>query len=141
LLCTRRFVVAEAYPGEMYGHLGLALRAHGGKRRQAARLANAARLLGWAEHSRIALAPELHVEIASGFGSDPGSDDRFDAVVGLFGLLNVLRGGRPSGEPDDPVVRRIEGWILGLDAARISNPGTQRSKAQPDGDNARRSVL
>jgi Protein of unknown function (DUF429) len=141
LLRTRRFVVAETYPGEVYGHLGLALRAHGGKRRHAARLANAARLLAWAEHSEIALAPELHAEIAGGFGGDPGADDRFDAVVGLFGLLNVLRGGRPSGEPEDPVVRRIEGWILGLDAARIANHGRQRSKAQPDGDNARQSVL
>ena len=50
-------------------------------------------------------------------GSEPGADDPFDAVVGLFGLLNVVRGARASGEPDDPVVRRIEGWILGLDAA------------------------
>jgi hypothetical protein len=37
-------------------------------------------------------------------------------VVGLFGLINVVRGARPSGEPEDPVVRRIEGWILGQDA-------------------------
>ena len=108
----------------MYRHLGLALRAHGGKRRHAARLANAAPLLAWAARSEIALAPRLHAEIARGFGGDPGADDRFDAVVGLFGLLNVLRGGRPSGEPEDPAVRRIEGWMLGLDAARISNHGT-----------------
>jgi hypothetical protein len=33
--------------------------------------------------------------------------------VGLLGMVNVLRGGRPPGAPDDPVVRRIEGWILG----------------------------
>jgi len=31
----------------------------------------------------------------------------------VFGMLNVLRGARASGEPDDPVVLRIEGWILG----------------------------
>jgi hypothetical protein len=117
LLQGRRFVVTEAYPGELYGHLGLALRRHGGKRRQVARAACAARLLDWAGRARVDLAPELAAGIAAGFGSHPGADDQFDAVVGLFGLLNVVRGGRSSGEPDDPVVRRIEGWILGLDAA------------------------
>jgi hypothetical protein len=141
LLRTRRFVVAETYPGEVYGHLGLALRAHGGKRRHAARLANAARLLAWAERSEIAVAPELHAEISTGFGGDPGADDRFDAVVGLFGLLNVLRGGRPSGEPEDPVVRRIEGWILGLDAALTTIDRRPASRMQAGGDSTRKGVL
>ena len=49
-------------------------------------------------------------------------------MVGLFGLLNVMRCHRPSGEPDDPVVRRIEGWILGQGAAeaggRAASDGT-----------------
>jgi hypothetical protein len=38
-------------------------------------------------------------------------------VVGLFGMLNVVLGRLPCGEPDDPVVRRIEGWILGQSAS------------------------
>jgi Protein of unknown function (DUF429) len=141
LLRSRRFVVAETYPGEVYGHLGLALRAHGGKRRQAARRANADRLLAWAEHSQIAVAPELAAQIADGFGTEHGGDDRFDAVVGLFGLLNVLSGARPSGEPDDPVVRRIEGWIMGLDAAHTLSDGALSIQARPEGDKARRGVL
>jgi hypothetical protein len=141
LLGTRRFVVAETYPGEVYGHLGLALRAHGGKRRQAARIANAARLLAWAEHSDVLVAPQLAAEIAAGFGPGPGADDPFDAVVGLFGLLNVVRGARPSGEPDDPVVRRIEGWIMGLDAAHAVNANFQPIRTRRGGDNARRGVL
>jgi len=37
-------------------------------------------------------------------------------VVGLLGMLNVVLGRRPSGEPDDPLVRRLEGWILGQTA-------------------------
>jgi hypothetical protein len=119
LIERHRFVVAETYPGEVYEHLHLrrTLRSHGGKRRQAARAACGVLLLAWAKNSELALALALSAEIAAGFGSDPGADDRFDAVVGLFGLLNVVRGARPSGEPDDPVVRRIEGWILGQDAA------------------------
>jgi hypothetical protein len=115
LLHTHGFVVAETYPGEVYGHLDLrqALRSHGGKRRQAARAACADALLAWAKRREVFLGPALADEVTAGFGPEPGADDRFDAVVGVCGMLNVVRGGRPSGEPDDPVVRRIEGWILG----------------------------
>jgi hypothetical protein len=116
LMRSHRFVVTEAYPGEIYGHLGLSLRGLGGKGSQAARSAAAPLLLGWARRADLALAPALRAEIGAGFGGAPGADDRFDAVVGLFGLINVVRGARPSGEPDDPVVRRIEGWILGQGA-------------------------
>jgi hypothetical protein len=117
LIHSHRFVVAETYPGEVYGHLGLSLRGRGGKRSQAARSANAPLLLEWAKRADLALAPALRAEITAGFGSRPGADDRFDAVVGLFGLINVVGGARPSGEPDDQIPRRIEGWILGQDAA------------------------
>lgn len=115
LLRTHSFVVAETYPGEVYGHLALrpALRSHGGKRRQAARAACADALLAWAKRSEVFLAPGLADEVKAGFGPDPGADDRFDALVGVCGMLNVVRGARQSGEPGDPVVRRIEGWILG----------------------------
>ena len=116
LIHAHRFVVAETYPGEVYGHLGLSLRGRGGKRSQAARMANAARLLDWASASYLALAPALAAEIIAGFGSQPGADDPFDAVIGLFGLINVVGGARPSSEPDNLAVRRLEGWILGQDA-------------------------
>jgi hypothetical protein len=118
LLRTHRFVVAETYPGEVYGHLDLrqALRSQGGKRRQAARATCADALLAWAERSEVSLVSALVDDIRVGFGSRPGADDRFDALVGVCGMLNVLLCGRPTGEPDDPVVRRIEGWILGQSA-------------------------
>ena len=121
LLGRRRLVVAETYPGEVYGHLDLGspLRAQGGKRRQTARAACARGLLAWAERASVALAPELRTEIVSGFGPDPDAEDRFDAVVGVFGMLNVVLGHRPSGEPDARSVRAIEGWILGLDAGTV----------------------
>jgi hypothetical protein len=123
LLGRRRFVVTETYPGEVYGHLGLELRAHGGKRRQAARIASAASLLAWAERADVALAPELCADIEDGFGPDANADDCFDAVIGLFGMLNVVRGARPTGDPDHPAVQRIEGWILGLDPAELTTAG------------------
>jgi hypothetical protein len=115
LLARHRFLVAETYPAEFYGHLGLDLK--GGKRSQGARRSNADALLAWAETAGVCLDPALVDEIENGFGPGGSGDDRFDAVVGLFGMLNVVLGCRPSGEPDDPAVRRIEGWILGQSAS------------------------
>ena len=43
-------------------------------------------------------------------------DDAFDAVVGLFGMLQVCLGRREPGEPNDRGVREIEGWILGWES-------------------------
>jgi hypothetical protein len=111
LLARHRFVVAETYPAEVYRHLELNLK--GGKRKQGVRRGNAPSLLEWANAAGVDLDPSLVAEIRSGFGADASGDDRFDAVVGLFGMLNVALGRRPSGESDDDVVRRIEGWILG----------------------------
>jgi hypothetical protein len=42
----------------------------------------------------------------------PNGDDSFDAVVGLFGMIEVAMG-RPSGEPANHRIKTIEGWILG----------------------------
>lgn len=38
---------------------------------------------------------------------------RFDAVAGLLSMLAVVGGERESGPPEDAVVRKVEGWILG----------------------------
>ena len=53
--------------------------------------------------------------INAGFGPHPAGEDAFDAVIGLIGMLLVVRGMRPAESPDDPAVRRREGWMLGLD--------------------------
>jgi hypothetical protein len=112
LFAPGRVVVAETYPGEVYGQLGLAFSA-GGKRSQAGRAANAAALIDRARSLDVALDAQLRAAIEEGFNAAPGGEDPFDATVGLLGMLNVLSGGRPVGEPTDPVVRKIEGWILG----------------------------
>lgn len=121
LLAGHRVVVAETYPAEVYGHLGLPFGETGGRRRgskrvQADRAANAAALLDRARALDLALAPALSEAIDTGFGPAPDAEDPFDATVGLLGMLNVLRGGRAPGAPDDPVVRKVEGWILGQTA-------------------------
>ena len=111
LLARRRLVVAETYPAEVMRHLGL--RMGGSKRRQADRARLAPALA--AAMARLAARPDadLASAIADGFGSDPAGEDRFDCVIGLLGVINVLAGNRPDGVPDDPWLRRWEGWVLG----------------------------
>ena len=60
----------------------------------------------------------------SGFGPDAAGEDRFDSVLGLLCVLQVLDGSRPDFVPDDPWVRRWEGWVLGQTALpRRIGPG------------------
>jgi hypothetical protein len=67
-------------------------------------------LLRWAQSAGVGLDPVLRCAIEQGL---PEGDDAFDAVVGLFGMLEVVLNKRPSGEPSNTAVSDIEGWILG----------------------------
>ena len=113
-------VVAETWPRECYRHLGMSFAPmpdspRPSKRRQADRRRNAPALFAWAAATGTELAPELAAVIADGFGAGPGGEDPFDAVAGLFGMVNVLLGRRSAGVPaEDEAVRRVEGWILGM---------------------------
>jgi len=69
-----------------------------------------ASLLRWADAQSVTLEDDLRNGIEGGFSQ---GDDAFDAVVGLFGMLQACLGHRSSGEPDDRAVREIEGWFLG----------------------------
>jgi hypothetical protein len=118
LLTPGKVVVAETYPAEFYAHLGVGFSAHrrgqkSGKRSQRDRLDNAGILLDWTDRVGVAVAPELVAALRDGFGASPDGEDRFDAVVGLFGMINVILGNRPVGEPEAETIRKIEGWILG----------------------------
>ena len=111
-------MVAETYPTEFYGHLDVAFPpsrsgAKSGKQVQADRRANAGALLGLAVRLSVDIDPALKTLIDDGFGAAKDGEDRFDAVVGLIGMLNVLLGGKASGEPNLPEVHSLEGWILG----------------------------
>ena len=115
LIESRDTIVAETYPAEFYGHLGLPRVVS--KRRQASRAMCATRLREAANDLRIRLAPALEQQIEQGFGATIHGEDAFDAFVGLVGMINVISDRRPSGEPiDDEHVRTVEGWILGQSA-------------------------
>jgi hypothetical protein len=51
--------------------------------------------------------------VGDGFGADAAGEDRLDCVLGLLNLVAVLDGARPDLVPEDPWVRRWEGWVLG----------------------------
>jgi hypothetical protein len=112
--CRNEIVIAETYPAEALRQLGLRL--SGSKRRQADR----ARLCAPLHAAMAALdaVPDrgLSVAVADGFGPDAAGEDRFDSLLGLLCVLNVLAGNRPDDAPDDPWIRRWEGWVLGQTA-------------------------
>ena len=115
LFRPRRVVIAETYPAEFYGPLGLNGAGRWSKRRQTDRQARAEALLGAAAAVGLRLPPELRDTLANGFGPGGDGEDPFDALVGLLGLLAVLTGRQGPGDPSGAQLCRIEGWILGQD--------------------------
>ena len=108
LLRPGTIVIAETYPAECYGwFLAESLKGKGKVevRRKAGR-----DLLKWADTGCVELDPALSRTIAQGF---PEGDDAFDAVIGLFGMIEVAVGKREPGEPTKKIVQNVEGWILG----------------------------
>jgi len=109
LLVPGKFVVAETWLAECYGWFSK--EPFGGKRDRRNRRKLGASLLRWAGAQDVMLENNLRKEIHDGFPQ--GEDDAFDAVVGLFGMLQVCLGQRLPGEPNEQEIRNIEGWILG----------------------------
>ena len=106
-------VVAETYPAEVYHHLGLDIRKQGRRKtKREDRAADAPGMHRWVRDNPIRLTKEALAAIDNGFGNDSNGEDLFDAMVGLFGMLEVILGNRPPGAPKDERTR-IEGWILG----------------------------
>ena len=114
LLAPGRAVLAEVYPAEALRQCGLRLA--GSKRSREARRALAPGLQAVLAARRVVAEPALAAAIADGFGADAAGEDCFDSVIGLLGLIGVLDGARPDFIPDDPWIRRWEGWVLGQTA-------------------------
>jgi hypothetical protein len=117
LLSPGRVALAETYPAEALRHLGIRLR--GSKRRQADRRVAAEALLTAMDQQHAAPDAAMRRAVLDGFGADSAGEDRFDSVLGLLCLLNVLAGNRPDTAPDDPWIQRWEGWVLGQTALPV----------------------
>lgn len=116
LLLPGNLVVAETYPAESCRwFLGRPLK---GKGKLKVRKVASTALIQWAQSRGVRLLPDLAQAIEQGF---PEGDDAFDAVIGLFGMLEVVLGHRATGEPSDAATIAMEGWILGQLASEGSN--------------------
>ncbi len=109
---SKPVVVTETYPGNVYRQIGMP-RGGWSKRRQADRIRMGQSILPW-----LAARPDLDTGllqpfIDDGFGSDKAGEDRFDATIGLLGMLDVVDGRRGEGIPAIAAVHKWEGWILG----------------------------
>ncbi len=103
-------VLAETYPAEAYGHVGVTFSQRESKTSQTDRSAKAGALLAWADRRAVRLSPSVEQMIQDGFGADRAGEDRFDALLGLLGMIEVAAGWRSEGSGGDPA---WEGWILG----------------------------
>jgi hypothetical protein len=118
LLLPGNLVVAETYPAESCRWLlGKPLK---GKGKLEVRTSASTALFSWARRRGVRLHSDLNQQIELGF---PEGDDAFDAVIGLFGMLEVVFGHRDTGEPSDAATIAIEGWILG----QTANPTVSKS--------------
>ncbi len=114
LLAPGAVALAETYPAEALRHLGIRL--NGSKRRQADRAAVAAQLAAAMAALAVLPDPALRCDCNRRLRADAAGEDRFDCVLGVLCVLNVLAGNRPDTAPDDAWVRRWEGWVLGQTA-------------------------
>jgi hypothetical protein len=111
-------VVVETYPTEAYLQLELQMGTGGrAKTSQTDRLGDTKRLLDWCADNAVIPDAELLTQMLTGFGASKSGEDLFDAVVGLFGMIDTVRRAPEPDLPDDADVRQIEGWMFGQHAA------------------------
>ena len=127
---TGNIVVLETYPAEFYGHLGLSFSfpVRRSKRRQIDRKAFAYQLISWAGDHDLELDGSIIGLIMDGFGNDLCGEDRFDAFIGLYGMINIILGNHSTGEPVPPLITKIEGWIFGQEQPQKETRVSRNSK-------------
>jgi hypothetical protein len=128
LLCSLlepgRMVIAETYPAQYYDWFReKAIRSKGDRQERSVFFRS---LLSWADNNMVSFDDDLRRKGDDGF-TKSGDDDAFDALVGLLGMLSVVKGQRPSGEPDGMADLKVEGWILG----RTVHPAWWKTCAVP----------
>jgi hypothetical protein len=117
LLAASDAVIVEAYPADAYLQLGLGMGSRRtAKTRQEDRRADGRLLLESCRRSGVRPDRDLAAQIRDGFGSDRAGEDRFDATAGLVAMISTVRRHIEPDLPDDPFVRRCEGWVFGRHA-------------------------
>ena len=124
-------ILAETYPAEACRHLGIPL-SGGSKRRQADRRHWGGQMLAWAaERQDVRLSSDLGAAVRDGFSGDPTGEDRFDAVVGLMSMLEVITGRRDEGVDASAAAMQVEGWIFGQQSGGETVPKREKTVLSP----------
>lgn len=110
LCATKKLVIAETYPGEIYGWFECNPTS---KTKRDERLKVIPQLSDAIADMGIAMTPAARTALETGFGNGARGDDRFDSFVGALGLYAVHSGKRPAPVPGNPIFKTVEGWILG----------------------------
>lgn len=118
-------VIAETYPAEAYGHVGVRFAQAESKTNQSHRKSKADAIHAWADRHGVRLAASVISLIDDGFGDTQSGEDQFDALMGLLGMIEVADG-RRSAAPPGRVTDPWEGWMIGQ--AGGEDHGTTPSK-------------
>jgi hypothetical protein len=105
LMSEEGSVIFETYPTEFSRQLGLGTMA--GKRKREVRRMHGPAIMSAADRLDIEVHPSLERQVLDGFGLGNGADDRFNAVIGLLGMLNVVLGRRSPGNPRDDLAVKL----------------------------------
>jgi hypothetical protein len=73
----------------------------------------ARRPLTWCDELGVKPDHELRSQLIDGFGPSGAGEDLFDAVVGLFGMIDTVRRYPEPPIQEEPPVRELEGWMFG----------------------------
>jgi len=120
LIESHSCVVVETYPAEACVQLGLGAPGRGwSKRRQGDRRTKCSQVLASLHDRHVEIADDLRSAFADGFGPKADGEDRFDAVIGLLAMLDVLAGRRSAGAPPDDAIRAVDGWIFGQSRIQV----------------------
>ena len=111
LVCPGSLTIVETYPTETYAHLGVG--GQSAKQNQNWRREAAAQMLEVVSDS-VGPSSDLKALIDDGFGGAETGEDPFDALAGALGMVLVAMGRDSADVPDDDIIRKVEGWILGL---------------------------
>ena len=110
LMRSGRLTVAECYPANAMRQMGIVLK--GSKRRQSDRRTVATVLRGLLDDLEAQPEPAFATQIGDGFGAASDGEDRFDSLIGLLRILQLIRDPALDHRPA-PEICRWEGWILG----------------------------
>ncbi|MCQ8129413.1 hypothetical protein [Methylomonas rivi] len=106
-------MIVETYPGDACVQIGIGAPGKGWSKRKAIDRLNKMHAIKQFAHKIDVDLKMVESELSQGFGNSAIGEDKFDALVGLLGMLSVIMGYSDDGLPNDDAIKSVEGWIFG----------------------------